>query len=67
MLDKKLFGGLKYELTCDIDGEITGLAYDSRMVKAGNMFFCIKGYSTDGHRFAPASAAAAAKRCPSVL
>ena len=41
--------------------EITGLAYDSRRVQAGTLFFCVPGYERDGHDFAaPAVAAGAA-------
>ena len=32
--------------------EITGLAYDSRRVQTGTLFFCVKGYERDGHDFA---------------
>lgn len=32
--------------------EATGVALDSRKVEKGNIFFCIKGLTTDGHRFA---------------
>lgn len=34
------------------DIEITGLAIDSRKVQSGNLFFCLTGYSNDGHTFA---------------
>lgn len=34
------------------DIEISGLAYDSRQVRGGDLFFCIRGFKTDGHRFA---------------
>lgn len=34
------------------DVEITGLALDSRKVKPGYMFFCLKGLEADGHDFA---------------
>ncbi len=34
------------------DPEITGIAYDSRRVAAGGVFVCIKGFETDGHKFA---------------
>jgi UDP-N-acetylmuramoyl-L-alanyl-D-glutamate--2,6-diaminopimelate ligase len=33
------------------DQEITSLDYDSRLVKPGSLFVCIKGYKTDGHLF----------------
>jgi len=32
-------------------GEVRGLAYDSRQVAKGNVFFAIPGEHTDGHRF----------------
>ncbi|MBM7867515.1 UDP-N-acetylmuramoyl-L-alanyl-D-glutamate--2,6-diaminopimelate ligase [Heliobacterium gestii] len=32
--------------------EISGLAYDSRRVQPGFLFFCVPGQKTDGHRFA---------------
>lgn len=31
--------------------EITGLSYHSKKTEAGNLFFCIKGYETDGHKY----------------
>ncbi len=34
------------------DFEITGIAYDSRNVLPGNVFVCIKGFETDGHKYA---------------
>lgn len=33
--------------------EITGLAYDSRSVGPGELFFCVSGFRSDGHEFAP--------------
>jgi UDP-N-acetylmuramoyl-L-alanyl-D-glutamate--2,6-diaminopimelate ligase len=33
--------------------EITGLAYDNRAVQAGTLFFCVRGFTRDGHDFAP--------------
>ncbi|HEY2652296.1 MAG TPA: Mur ligase domain-containing protein, partial [Solirubrobacteraceae bacterium] len=33
--------------------EITGLAYDTRAVTAGTLFFCVPGFTRDGHEFAP--------------
>ena len=32
--------------------EITGLAYDSRAVRPGGLFFCVVGLQSDGHDFA---------------
>ncbi len=32
--------------------EIAGLAYDSRKVSPGTLFFCVPGYQRDGHDFA---------------
>lgn len=39
---------------CDIGGDpdILSVAYDSRKVLAGSLFFCIKGATVDGHDFA---------------
>ena len=34
------------------DPEITGLSYDSRLVRSGDLFFCVKGFQSDGHRYA---------------
>src|ERR687890_2563347 len=35
------------------DVEITGLAYDNRAVQPGDLFFCVPGFTRDGHDFAP--------------
>ncbi len=35
------------------DLEITGLAYDNRAVEPGTLFFCVPGFTRDGHAFAP--------------
>ncbi len=40
--------------------EITGLAYDSRDVASGDLFFCVSGFRTDGHEFAPEAVRAGA-------
>lgn len=34
------------------DVAITGLAYDSRSVRPGYLFFCVPGFRSDGHEFA---------------
>lgn len=36
-------------------GEVTGLAYDSRSVKAGTLFFAVPGVHVDGHDYAAAA------------
>src|SRR5262245_49944913 len=33
--------------------EVTALAYDNRLVTAGTLFFCVPGFTRDGHDFAP--------------
>ncbi len=32
--------------------EITGIVFDSRAVKPGNLFVCISGFQADGHKYA---------------
>ena len=32
--------------------EISSLAYDNRQVREGTLFFCVRGYTRDGHDFA---------------
>src|SRR5437867_585473 len=44
--------------------EIEELAYDSRTVRRGALFFCVPGFQSDGHEFAgQALAAGAAAPC----
>ena len=33
--------------------DITGICYDSRKVKPGDLFVAVRGYESDGHRFIP--------------
>src|SRR6185436_8301680 len=33
--------------------EVTALAYDNRLVQPGTLFFCVPGFTRDGHDFAP--------------
>ncbi len=37
----------------DADLEIAALAYDNRRVTPGTLFFCVPGFTRDGHEFAP--------------
>ena len=37
----------------NLDQEVTGLNYDSRQVRAGEIFFAIPGEKLDGHEFIP--------------
>src|SRR5512143_2583174 len=39
----------------DTETDITGLYYDSRMVKPGGLFFALKGVAADGHQYVDAS------------
>ena len=40
------------EIVGDADAEVSGLAYDSRRVGDGTLFFCVRGARSDGHEFA---------------
>ncbi len=50
---------MRLALLCDdappsaADVEISSLAYDNRLVVEGTLFFCVRGYTRDGHDFAP--------------
>ena len=33
--------------------DVSGLAYSSQAVKPGDLFFCVRGFKSDGHDFAP--------------
>jgi UDP-N-acetylmuramoyl-L-alanyl-D-glutamate--2,6-diaminopimelate ligase len=52
--------GVAAELRGDGSVEIRDLAYDSRRVGPGTLFFCFAGEKTDGHDFAPAAVEAGA-------
>ncbi len=45
------------EFEGDAEREVTGLAYDSRLVGSGSVFFAIRGEIADGHDFIPQAAA----------
>lgn len=48
---KELFAGVKADYALNENTDITGIAYDSRNVEEGNIFVCIKGFSSDGHKY----------------
>jgi UDP-N-acetylmuramoyl-L-alanyl-D-glutamate--2,6-diaminopimelate ligase len=52
--------GVQAELCGDAGAEIRDLAYDSRRVSEGTLFFCFPGEKTDGHDFAPQAVEAGA-------
>ena len=50
---QELLEGIEYSvLQGSADTEIKGVAYDSREVREGFLFVCIKGMAVDGHTFA---------------
>jgi UDP-N-acetylmuramoyl-L-alanyl-D-glutamate--2,6-diaminopimelate ligase len=59
-LRELLAGADVAEIAGDEDVEITGLAYDSRRVEPGDLFFCVRGERSDGHDFAERAVGAGA-------
>jgi UDP-N-acetylmuramoyl-L-alanyl-D-glutamate--2,6-diaminopimelate ligase len=58
MILQTLLKALDIPLTGDEqDLDITGLSYHSERVAPGDLFVCIKGYKTDGHRYLKQAAA----------
>ncbi|UOE94050.1 UDP-N-acetylmuramyl-tripeptide synthetase [Alkalihalobacillus sp. LMS39] len=41
------------EAKTEQDIDITGISYHSKKVEKGQLFVCIRGYKTDGHKFLP--------------
>ena len=37
----------------DMDMEISGICYDSRLARPGDLFVAVKGFESDGHKFIP--------------
>jgi UDP-N-acetylmuramoyl-L-alanyl-D-glutamate--2,6-diaminopimelate ligase len=59
-LRELLAGADVIEIAGDAQAEITSLAYDSRRVEDGSLFFCYPGTMADGHDFAPLAVQAGA-------
>ena len=51
----ELTAGVDAELHGDDSAEVAGIAYDSRDVAPGTLFFCVPGFSVDGHDYAAAA------------
>src|SRR5438552_15862602 len=57
-----LLAGVEIKATVQLgDLEISGIAYDSRKVKADSLFVAIKGEKTDGNRFVDQARAGGAR------
>ena len=50
MILTSLIKNLDYKALGSTDIEIKGIAYDSRKVKSGYLFICLKGSSVDSHK-----------------
>jgi UDP-N-acetylmuramoyl-L-alanyl-D-glutamate--2,6-diaminopimelate ligase len=49
---KEILKGVDYKVVKGSENlDITSIQYDSRMVKSGDLFVCIEGFSTDGHKY----------------
>lgn len=59
-LSELLQGVTVLENTLDEDMDITGISYDSRSTKPGDLFVAISGFAADGHKYIPAARKAGA-------
>lgn len=49
---KELLNGMDYNVLCgDEEININKIEYDSRKIEKGDLFFCVEGYITDGHKY----------------
>ena len=49
---KNLLANVEYNMINDLNPEISDVIYDSRKVKDSTVFVCLKGYTSDGHKYA---------------
>jgi UDP-N-acetylmuramoyl-L-alanyl-D-glutamate--2,6-diaminopimelate ligase len=59
-LEELVAGEAGARIRGDAGAEVAALAYDSRKVGPGTLFFCVPGGKVDGHEFGPAAVAAGA-------
>lgn len=54
MLISQLFDNIKYSVVCGDEKSVnvSGIEYDSRKAGAGDLFVCLVGAKTDGHKYA---------------
>ena len=50
---EKFLNGLEYEILKDVvkEEEYTGIEYDSRKIKTGDIFVALEGAISDGHNY----------------
>ena len=49
---KNILTNIDYELVCgNVTSTINKINYDSRKVEENDIFVCIKGFATDGHKY----------------
>ncbi|HCB96166.1 MAG TPA: UDP-N-acetylmuramoyl-L-alanyl-D-glutamate--2,6-diaminopimelate ligase, partial [Ruminococcus sp.] len=49
---KELLVNTEYKMINDLNPEISDVVYDSRKASDSTAFVCLKGYTSDGHKFA---------------
>lgn len=49
---KDLLANVEHNMINDLNPEISDVIYDSRKVKDSTVFVCLKGYTSDGHKYA---------------
>ena len=59
---KQILNGIDYKIISGtVDDEINKIAYDSRKVCKNDVFVCIKGFATDGHKYIQNAVSSGAK------